>query len=238
MFWRALLVGSPFFRPFFIGTEPLWMTPLSITARQADSLAGWCLRWQTQSFCSKSWCLLVLSECGNVHSWRASVCWVEVRCLHHNSGMKQELSSRWERREHGWRVRKSVWWGQMDPQLGCCSPVLVGEAKGRCSTAEKDSNVVPGTTSVRWDVWWWSAGGSPESLAYIISSVVCQQWEVRQVYLAQFLLSSEGRKAIFWPFLRSRLWYVQSLKWVLLLNWGHRDVTFHSLCCVSCSLFL
>lgn len=167
MFWRALLVGSPFFRPFFIGTEPLWMTPLSITARQADSLAGWCLRWQTQSFCSKSWCLLALSECGNVHSWRASVCWVEVRCLRHNSGMKQELSSRRERREHGWRVRKSVWWGQMHPQLGCCSPVLVGEAKGRCSTAKKDNNVVPSTTCVRWDVWWWSAGGSPESLAYI-----------------------------------------------------------------------
>lgn len=168
------------------------MPLLSITTQRADSLAGWRLKWQTQSF----WCLLALSECGSLRSWRALVCWVEVRCLGHDSRMKRELSSGTERREHGRMLGRSLSWGQtVDLQLGCYFAVLVEAAKGRCSTARKDSNVVPSRT---WDVGWWRAGEHPESLACITSSATCQrQQEVRQVYWAPFLHSSERRNAVF-----------------------------------------
>lgn len=128
--WRALLADSPFLGLFLL-VQSLCGCPLSPSPR-------WRHRRWTRSFCSKPWCLLALSECSSLHSWRALMCWVEVRCLAHGSGMKQELSSKreWERErgKHGQRVRKSVWWGQMDPQLGCCFYVLV-EVEGRYSTA-------------------------------------------------------------------------------------------------------
>lgn len=100
--WRTSLVLSPLWIPL----------SLSITAQWADSLAGWRFRKQTQSFCSKSWCFLALSECSSLRSWRALVCWVKVGCLGADSGMKQELPCRERRREQGWRVRKYVWWGR------------------------------------------------------------------------------------------------------------------------------
>lgn len=59
-------------------------------------------------------------------------------------------------------------------------------------------------------------------------SFFCLQREERQYF--DFFLCK-----ILWD---QGLWNVESLKWVLLLNWGHKDVTFPSLCCVSSSLFL
>lgn len=87
--WRALLADSPFLGLFYCYRASV-DAPLS-------SSPCWCLRWWTQSFCSKPWCLLALSEYSSLHSWRALLGWVEVRCLGPGSGMKQELSSRRER---------------------------------------------------------------------------------------------------------------------------------------------
>lgn len=39
--------------------------------------------------------------------------------------------------------------GQTDRQLGCCFPILIGVAKGRCSTARTYSDMVPSTTCLR-----------------------------------------------------------------------------------------
>lgn len=97
--WRALLTHSP-----FLG---LFLLVQSLCGCLLSPSPCWHLRWWTQSFCSKPWCLLALSECSSLHSWKALMGWVKVRCLGHGSGMKQELSSRreGEREKHGWRIR-------------------------------------------------------------------------------------------------------------------------------------
>lgn len=78
--WRALLAASP-----FLG---LFLLVLSLCGCTLAPSSCWRLRWWTQSFCSKPWCLLTLLEHSSFHSCRALMGWVEVRCLGHGGGMK------------------------------------------------------------------------------------------------------------------------------------------------------
>lgn len=122
----------------------------------------------------------------------------------------------------------------MDPQLGRCFRVLV-EVEGRYSTAPSpqedkgDSRMVPSAKCVRCLVM--EYGENPKNLGLYCLLCCWPAVESIEGILLSVCSFFRGKKGIFWPFFPriiwdQGLWNVQSLKWVLLLNQGHRDVTF------------
>lgn len=119
--WRALLADSPFLGLFFIGTEPLWMPPLSLTlltpqmvnSKASAQNPGAC--WLYQNAAASI--LEGLRGSEMPWSWQ----WDETGAL---------IQGRGGERKAWLKDKESVWWGQMDPQLDCCFDVLV-EVEGK-----------------------------------------------------------------------------------------------------------